>query len=193
MERWIAVTAFLLLAYTWVGYPVLLWVLRQFFARKIARAPQQNAPKISIIIAVRNEEDNIAARLIDCTNLEYPADRLEIVIVSDNSTDKIEEMVKEFAERDPRIRCITGELRQPSAKRRVVVAGELERLREGLAAARRQQGVGQARRTDALPDRAREQRRRQRSVPVRPQQPQVPPAGQQNCQGEPGEYGQGLV
>ena len=108
MERWIAVTAFLLLAYTWVGYPVLLWVLRQFFARKIARAPQQNAPKISIIIAVRNEEDNIAARLIDCTNLEYPADRLEIVIVSDNSTDKIEEIVKEFAERDSRIRLLVA-------------------------------------------------------------------------------------
>src|SRR5436309_5616169 len=108
LERWIAVTAFLLLAYTWVGYPVLLWVLRQFFARKIARAPQQNAPKISIIIAVRNEEDNIAARLIDCTNLEYPADRLEIVIVSDNSTDKIEEIVKEFAERDSRIRLLVA-------------------------------------------------------------------------------------
>ena len=108
MARWIAVTAFLLLAYTWVGYPVLLWVLRQFFARKIARAPQQNAPKISIIIAVRNEEDNIAARLIDCTNLEYPADRLEIVIVSDNSTDKIEEIVKEFAERDSRIRLLVA-------------------------------------------------------------------------------------
>jgi cellulose synthase/poly-beta-1,6-N-acetylglucosamine synthase-like glycosyltransferase len=63
---------------------------------------------VSIIIAARNEEAKIAAKLVDCANLDYLPDRLEILIVSDNSTDRTDEIVKDFATRDARIRLLAG-------------------------------------------------------------------------------------
>src|SRR2546430_2749759 len=109
VERLVLAIALLLLVYTWVGYPVLLSFLRGFAGlspRRTSPARLQLNPKVSIIIAARNEEKQIGAKLIDCTNLDYPADQLEILIVSDNSTDKTEEIVEEFAKRDARIRFL---------------------------------------------------------------------------------------
>ncbi len=109
MEHLVLAIAFLLLAYTWAGYPVLLWALRKFaslFRQESAPATLQTNPKVSIIVAVRNEEGTIGAKLADCINLDYPADRLEILVVSDNSADKTEEIVEEFAKRDARIRLL---------------------------------------------------------------------------------------
>src|ERR1700731_1954228 len=96
LEHAVLATALLLLIYTWAGYPLLLWLLRRLFMREIARRSHPDNPKVSIIIAARNEEAKIAAKLVDCTNLAYPPDRLEILIVSDNSTDRTEEIVKDF-------------------------------------------------------------------------------------------------
>jgi cellulose synthase/poly-beta-1,6-N-acetylglucosamine synthase-like glycosyltransferase len=108
LEHAVLATAFLLLVYTWAGYPLLLWLLRRLFTREIARRSRPNSPKVSIIIAARNEEAKIAAKLVDCANLDYPPDRLEILIVSDNSTDRTDEIVKNVATRDARIRLLAG-------------------------------------------------------------------------------------
>jgi cellulose synthase/poly-beta-1,6-N-acetylglucosamine synthase-like glycosyltransferase len=108
LELAVLAIMFLLLAYTWAGYPLILWLMRKFFVREIKRQPDQNNPKVSIIIAARNEEAKIAAKLADCTNLEYPPERLEILVVSDNSTDGTDEIVKDFAARDARIHLLAG-------------------------------------------------------------------------------------
>src|ERR1700724_3998232 len=91
LGRLIVAIAFIFLAYTWVAYPMVLWLLRRFFTREIARRPLPVLPKVTIIIAVRNEEKKIAAKLMDCSSLDYPSDRLEILIFSDNSSDRTEE------------------------------------------------------------------------------------------------------
>src|SRR5262249_46153992 len=99
---------------TWVGYPILLWLMRQGtsrFGHKPASTGLQVVPKVSIIIAARNEEQTIHAKLLDCTNQDYPADQLEILIASDNSTDKTEEIVEEFAKQDPRVRLLADRRR----------------------------------------------------------------------------------
>jgi cellulose synthase/poly-beta-1,6-N-acetylglucosamine synthase-like glycosyltransferase len=105
--RWetiILLGAFAALAYTWLGYPAVLWTLRWIAGMPPAREKCQ--PDFSIIVAAYNEEARIAAKLEDCLALDYPADQMEILVASDGSSDRTEAIVEEFARRDARIRLI---------------------------------------------------------------------------------------
>jgi cellulose synthase/poly-beta-1,6-N-acetylglucosamine synthase-like glycosyltransferase len=93
-----------LLIYTWLGYPAILWILRCVLARPPLR--QLGEPDFSIIVAAYNEEAGLASKLEDCLALEYPADRFEILVASDGSTDRTEEIVGEFSRQDSRIRLV---------------------------------------------------------------------------------------
>jgi cellulose synthase/poly-beta-1,6-N-acetylglucosamine synthase-like glycosyltransferase len=98
------VIASLALVYTWLGYPALLWALRQVCGRSLIREKCDST--FSLIVAVYNEEAHIAAKLEDCLALQYPRGHLEILVASDGSTDSTERIVEEFAERDSRIRLL---------------------------------------------------------------------------------------
>jgi cellulose synthase/poly-beta-1,6-N-acetylglucosamine synthase-like glycosyltransferase len=94
---WIALLGLGLPAYAYVGYPFLLfgvgsvvqvgrdllYLLRRQDRRSVARREWS----VSVIIAAFNEEDVIGHTLDHCTTLDYPADRLEILVGSDGSTD----------------------------------------------------------------------------------------------------------
>src|SRR5437763_5063251 len=98
----------LALLYTWAGYPALLFAIRKLRKRQL---PQSAGPLVSfsVIIAVHNEESQIAAKLKDCLALEYPREQLEIIVASDGSNDGTAAIVEEFALRDPRIRLLDTE------------------------------------------------------------------------------------
>jgi cellulose synthase/poly-beta-1,6-N-acetylglucosamine synthase-like glycosyltransferase len=98
------VVAASLLAYTWLGYAAILWSLSRLFGMQPMRESCQ--PGFSVIVAAYNEEAHIAAKLEDCLALDYPADKVEILVASDGSTDRTEAIVQEFARRDARIRLV---------------------------------------------------------------------------------------
>ncbi len=98
--------ALLLVAHTWFGYAVLILLLQRICAPPPASRETAELPSISVIVAAHNEEQLIATKLHDCLNLDYPNGLLEILVVSDNSTDSTEQIVSEFALRDPRIRLL---------------------------------------------------------------------------------------
>lgn len=100
------VVSVVLLIYAWVIYPALLWILSWIYARPILRVESWTRPFVSVIVAVHNEEECIAAKLEDCLRLEYPRELLEIFIASDGSTDSTEKIVGKYAERDARIRLL---------------------------------------------------------------------------------------
>jgi cellulose synthase/poly-beta-1,6-N-acetylglucosamine synthase-like glycosyltransferase len=100
-----------LVIYAWVGYPLLLFVLASLFARKRGYAERAPDPFVSIIIPAHNEEQKIAPKLGDCLELLYPPDRLEILVASDGSTDRTEEIVRRFLVRDSRIRWLQSDTR----------------------------------------------------------------------------------
>lgn len=100
-----------LVAYIWVGYPLLVFVLASVFSRKRSDPREAGDPFISIIVPVHNEEQKIALKLEDCLELLYPNDRLEILVVSDGSTDRTEEIVRRFVAQDSRIQWLQSDRR----------------------------------------------------------------------------------
>ena len=84
--------SFLAVNYTYWGYPVLLVVLARFRNRPILKAPFQ--PTISVIMAVRNGVNLLPAKLENLASLRYPRELLQIVVVSDGSTDGTEDILR---------------------------------------------------------------------------------------------------
>jgi cellulose synthase/poly-beta-1,6-N-acetylglucosamine synthase-like glycosyltransferase len=79
-----------LLVYTHVGYPLVLWVLARNRSDRVEEdAPPSDGelPRVSLIVAAHDEEGVIERKVRDALALDYPRDRLEIIVVSDGSTD----------------------------------------------------------------------------------------------------------
>ena len=90
-----------LCAYTYLGYPAILELLR-VVRRAPPHRPQRLAaewPAISVALPVYNEVEGIASTLERILAIEYPAERRQILVVSDASTDGTDEIVTRFAPR----------------------------------------------------------------------------------------------
>ena len=96
------------LAWTHVGYPVAAGLLARARPRRVAK-DDAFEPTVSVIIAAYDEEDVIGARLENLLALDYPTDKLEIVVASDASTDRTDEIVQAVAAREPRVRLLACE------------------------------------------------------------------------------------
>jgi glycosyltransferase involved in cell wall biosynthesis len=109
------------LAYTWIGYPLILRALTP--GRRRSAAPVGAPPPLSVIIAAFNEAGCIADKVRSTLRQRYPADRLEVIVVSDGSTDGTDGIVAGAG--DPRVRLLRQEPR----------AGKSLALNRGVAAA----------------------------------------------------------
>lgn len=87
--------------YLYAGYPILLWIRSRLCARPVSAGPHE--PEVSIVIPVFNEEEVLRAKLDNSLGLDYPRDRLEVIVVSDGSTDRTVEIAREFADRGVRL------------------------------------------------------------------------------------------
>ena len=85
-----------LVVYVYIGYPLLLWVLPVFFRSSLQTKSIE--PSVSLLIAAYNEATVIAAKIQNALTLDYPAQKLEIVVASDGSTDATAQVVRSFSE-----------------------------------------------------------------------------------------------
>jgi glycosyltransferase involved in cell wall biosynthesis len=85
-------TALGVVAYVYVGYPIVLFLLAKVAAKPVKKAPI--TPSATMIIAAYNEEDAIAAKLDNTLALDYPPGLLEILVASDGSTDRTNAIVE---------------------------------------------------------------------------------------------------
>lgn len=83
--------SFIAVFYTYIGYPLVVYILSLFYKEEIA--DRYIYPNISILMSAYNEEKNIEEKLNSIFNLDYPKDKIEILIGSDGSTDKTDEVV----------------------------------------------------------------------------------------------------
>lgn len=101
---WLAVLAVL---YPYLGYPLTLWAWR--VTRGAYRPLEPTAdflPAVSLMISAYNESAVIEAKLANALALDYPAERLQIIVVSDASDDGTDEIVAANAARDARITLV---------------------------------------------------------------------------------------
>jgi cellulose synthase/poly-beta-1,6-N-acetylglucosamine synthase-like glycosyltransferase len=98
MVFWLSVAA---LIYTYAGYPLLLLIMSWLRQREVRRAAFE--PFISVIVTAYNEERDLAAKLENTLKLDYPRELLEIIVASDCSTDRTDEIAQAFAARGVRL------------------------------------------------------------------------------------------
>src|SRR2546430_816684 len=91
---WLSAAA---LFYTYVGYPMLIAAVSSLRPRRVKRG--EYLPQVSVIITAFNEERALAAKLENTLALDYPRDLLEVIVASDCSTDRTDEITREFATR----------------------------------------------------------------------------------------------
>ena len=101
---WVAV---FLLAYVCFGYLFLLCLLSLFRQSRV-RTDETYQPTVSLIIAAYNEEAVIGEKIENTLKLDYPKDKLEIIVFSDASTDRTDEIVKSYAEQGVELLRIEG-------------------------------------------------------------------------------------
>ena len=82
-----------LVVYTYFGYGLWLWLQARFHPQPVLAQPL--LPSVSIVIAARNEETALAAKLDNLRQLEYPRNLLQVIIASDGSTDQTAAMLRQ--------------------------------------------------------------------------------------------------
>jgi cellulose synthase/poly-beta-1,6-N-acetylglucosamine synthase-like glycosyltransferase len=91
-----------MILYVYAGYPTLLLLLGAM--RRRAPSPRDGlAPRVSLIISAYNEEDVIREKIVNSLGLDYPRDRLEIVVASDGSDDRTTAIAREYAAEGVRV------------------------------------------------------------------------------------------
>ncbi len=85
--------AVVLLAYSYIGYPLVLQVLSRLKPKWKEPQVELSLLSVSVIVSVYNEEKIIKKKIDNFLQLDYPSDKLELIIVSDGSTDKTNEII----------------------------------------------------------------------------------------------------
>lgn len=107
--------SFAIIFYSYIGYGILLWVLVRIKKWWKPSIPKQgitsNFPAVALVVAAYNEQDFIEQKIENTLQLDYPKDRLELIFITDGSTDNTPAIISRF----PAIRL----LHQPERKGKV--------------------------------------------------------------------------
>jgi len=114
-----------LLLYIYVGYPLFVWALATLFGQAPTRKPI--TPFVSLLIPSYNEEAHIDAKLQNSLALDYPKDRLEIIVASDGSTDRTNAIVERYRGRGVKLLAMRDNIGKAAMLDRTVplVRGEI--------------------------------------------------------------------
>jgi cellulose synthase/poly-beta-1,6-N-acetylglucosamine synthase-like glycosyltransferase len=98
----------LALFYAFIGYPVIVRLVATLWGRKILR-DENHTPTVSVLLSVYNEEQVIRQKIENFLQLDYPEDRIELLVISDGCSDQTEEIVRSLASN--RVRLLIQEER----------------------------------------------------------------------------------
>ncbi len=102
MDFWLKIlfysSAFIII-WAMIGYPVSLKIIGKLHKTKKLEKNYGHKPSVTVMVVAHNEEKVIMDKLHNIMSLEYPKDLIEYLVSSDNSTDKTNEIVKDFIRR----------------------------------------------------------------------------------------------
>lgn len=103
----LAISSLGVLIYIYLGYPILLCILSALLpARKIQKKAIR--PSVSLVISCYNEEKVLVEKLENSFSLDYPANKLEIYVVSDASSDGTDEIARKYADKGVNLIRVEG-------------------------------------------------------------------------------------
>jgi len=110
---WVFWAAVAFVTYAYVGYLALLWVRAKLRPRPVKRAGLE--PLVSVVMVVRNEQAVLVQKLRNLLAIDYPSTKMQIVVVSDGSTDGTESILREQA-RNPQVHVVLNQLARGKAQ-----------------------------------------------------------------------------
>lgn len=121
----IFLAAVLLIVYTWSLYPVALFLASRFFnGKKEETGPV--LPAVTLLVTVRNEEGCIEDKIKNCLAIDYPREKFEILIASDGSMDRTDQIVLNYAAKGVRLFRLDKNEGKTNAQNRAVMAAKGE-------------------------------------------------------------------
>jgi cellulose synthase/poly-beta-1,6-N-acetylglucosamine synthase-like glycosyltransferase len=114
------------LLYVYIGYPLLIILFTSLYWNRLKRSKYNNEessftmPIVSLVMPARNEEMKIRSKLENSLELDYPKDKFEIIVASDGSTDRTNEIVTEYADRGVKLVVLPGHSGKSAAQNAAV-------------------------------------------------------------------------
>jgi poly-beta-1,6-N-acetyl-D-glucosamine synthase len=138
---WIAAA---LIGYSYLGYPAWLWLRSRWSPRPVRRSSAQSSgrssgqiagqssavPAVTAVMVVRNEEAVIARKLENLLTLDYPHAKLDLVVVSDGSSDRTPAILADYA-RDAQVRTRLRTLIKPASEGKAAGLNDAIKLATG--------------------------------------------------------------
>lgn len=118
-----------LVGYSYLGYPAWLWLRSRWSPRPVRRG-FVDSPAVSAVMVVRNEEAVIARKLENLLTLDYPQAKLDVVVVSDGSSDRTAAILADYA-RDSEVRTRVRILTKPVSQGKAAGLNDAIKLATG--------------------------------------------------------------
>lgn len=120
MSEWIFWLLVVTIFYTYFGYALLIPIIGLFVKRPVDR--RDITPRVTFLITAYNEEKNIRKKLTEVLALDYPREQLEVMVASDGSTDRTDEIVREFSGQGVVLKRVEGRVGKTATQNEAVKA-----------------------------------------------------------------------
>ncbi len=111
MARTIFWIALVVTIYVYAGYPLLLMVWRKLSRRSVAKRYQE--PSVTLIVTMHNEAANVASKMENCEELDYPRSKLQVIVSLDAPTDGTEDVLRNCL--DEQVEVLSSSVRRGKA------------------------------------------------------------------------------
>src|SRR5699024_1024807 len=85
-----------IIVWAMIGYPLSVKLIGKFYKNRKLEKDYTHQPAVTVMVVAHNEEKVILEKLNNILELNYPPEKIECLVVSDNSIDRTNEIVKQF-------------------------------------------------------------------------------------------------